>query len=216
VKPFYVYPKASIIVYKLQVIDRDKVTNSIKVHYIGFSEEYDEWRDCGELLENNNLGRVRRRYSATDKSLHDRSSLFFDRLGRNIKHSLFATKRESPEIRLEEVCEQDIFDNYLKSIGEVKKCRGREIHCVNNVTNQDMENILGDKWYERILNKNKDFSYVVKGTIQFWLHQKAPIKEFVTVGNQLIENEIENDLILVFTFVREDGTGKDYDTAVWK
>ena len=33
-------------------------------------------------------------------SSEDRSSLFFDRLARKVKHQLFATKKESPEFEL--------------------------------------------------------------------------------------------------------------------
>ena len=62
---------------------------------------------------------------------------------------------------------------------------------------------------ERILNKNWDFSYVIRGTIQFWLHEKTAIKEYVPVGNHLLENQVKKYyLLLIFTFVRGDGVRK--------
>lgn len=140
--------------------------------------------------------------------------MFFDRLSRKIKHQLFATKRESPEVRVEEVLERDIYDVYLSHIGEIKNCRGRRIHCVNNIQDESLSALLGAKWFERILNKNGDFSYIITGTIQFWLHQKPPIKEYLSVGKQLVENEIENDLMLIFTFVRGDGVRSEHATDI--
>jgi hypothetical protein len=94
------------------------------------------------------------------------------------------------------VLEQDIYEGYLTKIGEIKKFKGKQVHCVNSVEDEGLAKLLGKKWYKRILNnKNGDFSYVIKGTIQFWLHQKPSIKEYLLVGKQLVENEI--DLLLI-------------------
>lgn len=188
----------------------------MKVHYIGFSHDEDEWRNCDELMGNGNLGRIVPRFSPSQVSLQDRGSLVCDRLKRKIKHALFSSKRESPEVRLEEPIELDVYDNVFKHIGLVKKDKGRSVHCVNSVLDPNLCKVLGDKWFERILNKNGDFAYVTKGTIQFWLHVKAAIKEFVDIGDKLFENYIENDMFLIFTFVRGDGVKIEYKTGQWK
>ena len=183
---------------------------------MGFDAKFDEWRSCEEMSTSQCIGSVRRRFCAGHVSLEDRSSLFFDRLARKVKHQLFATKKESPEIRIEEVIERDIYDAYLTQVGDFKWVKGKKVHCVEKAEDEHFCGLLGLKWNERILNRNGDFSYVVRGTIQFWLHQKSPIKEFFSVGKQFVENEIENDLVLVFTFVRGDGVNSEYNTNIWK
>lgn len=130
---------------------------------------------------------------------------------------MFATKRESPhEVRIEQEIEKDMFEHYFKHVGVIKYHRGREIHCVNSPIDPELNQLFGDKWSERILNINGDFSYITKGTIQFWTHKKTPIKEFVEIGGHLFENQIENYLVLVFTFVRGDGVKHFYKSGRWK
>ena len=87
--------------------------------------------------------------------------------------------------------------------GVVKKSRGRNVHCVND--NRQLCNILGDKGNERILNIKEDFCYLVAGTVQFWLHEKNPVKEFIYRGDTLFESHIQNNLELIFTIVLGDG-----------
>ena len=94
--------------------------------------------------------------------------------------------------------------------------KGREVHCINSPVHPELNQLLGNKWNERILNKNGDFSFVTKGTIQFWTHNRNSIKEFVDIGGHLFENQIENDSVLIFTFVRGDGVQNDYKGGQWK
>lgn len=96
----------------------------------------------------------------------------------------------------------------------MKKLRGHDVHCVDN--NFDLCDLLGDKWFERIQNINGDFCYVTPGTVQFWLHEKKAVKEFFYVGDKLLEGHIENDLLVIFTFVRGDGVKAEYHTNDWK
>ena len=91
--------------------------------------------------------------------------MFFDRLARKIKHQLFATKKESPEIRIEEVIERDICDAYLTQVGDFKRVKGKKVHCVEKAKDEHLCGVLGLKWSERILNRNADFSYVVHNQI---------------------------------------------------
>lgn len=130
--------------------------------------------------------------------------------------SLFSSKRESPEIRVEQEIEMDVYEHYFKRIGDVKIDKGRAVHCVHSPADPALVDLLGEKWSERILNINNDFSFVTKGTIQFWTHTKAAIKEFVNIGGNLYENQIENEIVLVFTFVRGDGVKQDYVNEEWK
>ena len=187
----------------------------MKVHYKGYPETYDEWRPCSELAEGG-IGRVLPCFIPSNESIEDRAALFCDRMQRKIKHSLFSSKRETPEVRIEQEIEMDVFEHYFKRIGTVRNFKGREVHCINSPVHPELNRLFGNKWNERILNKNGDFSFVTKGTIQFWTHNRNPIKEFVDIGGHLFENQIENDSVPIFTFVRGDGVQNDYKVGQWK
>ena len=189
----------------------------MKVHYVGYPETDDEWRSCEELVAEGALGRVLPSFIPTGESLEDRAALFCDRLSRKIKLSLFSTKRESPEVRIEQEIEADVFNHWFKNIGVVKDSRGRHVHCIDSPIDPELTKLFGNKWSERILNANGDFCYVTKGTIQFWTHKKSFIKEFVDIGGTLFEKQIENELVFIFyTFVRGDGVRSAYRNGQWK
>ena len=204
------------IIFSLQIVDRDKIQNKVKIHFIGYSSDFDEWRDGDDLVdsEKSSLGRFIPRFTPSEDSLSDRASALFSRLSREIKFSLFSTKRESLEVRIEMQIDMDIYYTHLQNIGFVKKSRGREVHCVDN--NSQLCDLLGSKWFERIQNVNGDFCYVIPGTVTFWLHEKKPVKEFVYVGDTLVESHTESDLQVIFTFVRGDGVKAEYNSNEWK
>lgn len=184
---------------------------------MGYSNDFDEWRDGEQVVsgeKEQQFGRLLPRFVPGNDSLSDRASALFYHLGKEIKIGLFSSKRESPDVRIEERIDLDIYQDYFRNIGVVMKSRGRDVHVVND--NNDLCDILGSKWFERILNVNGDFCYVVSGTVRFWLHERKAVKEFFYVGNSLLENNIANDLQVIFTFVRGDGVKAEYHTNEWK
>ena len=39
--------------YEIGVVERDR--NHLKVHYVGYSDEYDEWKEAAEIVHNVDL-----------------------------------------------------------------------------------------------------------------------------------------------------------------
>ena len=116
--------------------------------------------------------------------------------------------RDDPDIRIEMTTDCDVFNNGLASVGKSLIERNRTVFKVKR--NKELNNLLGEKWDERILNKNGDFAFVEEGTIKFWLHARDPIKEFKCIGDKYLEAGIEQGPSLIFTFVRGDGNSADY------
>ena len=90
------------------------------------------------------------------------------------------------------MCDSDVFEKFLISISTVRTFLGKEIHCVKNPKNEGLVNLLGNKWFERIMNKNCDYCYAIEGTIQFWLpkkkkHQRIYSKRLNSIINKLIK-----------------------------
>ena len=62
----------------LQIIDRDKASKKVKIYFVGYSSDCDEWTD-GDTINNSetpNLGRLQPRFKPSDDSLTDRVSAF--------------------------------------------------------------------------------------------------------------------------------------------
>ena len=114
------------IFFVLQIVDRDKDKNMVKIHYVGYSGDCDEWKSCEDF----NVGRMEARFQPGCSSCSDRASVFFARLRRKIKFSLFSSKREDPDVRIEEPIDMDIYDEFLKSPGEAKIIRGRVVNSI--------------------------------------------------------------------------------------
>ena len=87
------------------IIDRDKASNKVKIHFVGFSSNFDEWRDGDGIVngeKSSQIGRVVQRFESSLDSLPERASAFFYHLSKAIKIALYSSKRESPDIRIEE------------------------------------------------------------------------------------------------------------------
>ena len=141
----------------LQIIDRDKASKKVKIYFVGYSSDCDEWTD-GDAINNGetrNLGRLQPRFKPSDHSLTNRASAFLCYLGKEIKMYLFSSKKESPDVRIDHRIDMDVYKEFLKDIWVITKSRGRDVHLVNN--NTDLCGILGSIWYERIINFNGDF-----------------------------------------------------------
>lgn len=191
------------------VTDVDKVGKRVKIHYVGYSERYDEWRAC-ESEDNNLFQRMELLSSPSSSSLDDRMELIHGELYREIKRKLYSGRKDDPSTRVEVRIDQDVFNGGLALVGKAKTERGKVVHSIDS--NQTLNHLLGLKWDERIFNENGDFAFVIEGTVRFWLARRNPIQEFKVIGGKYIKCEIEDNFYLVFTFVRGDGNRHNYAT----
>ena len=195
--------------YEIEIMAVDKEKKKVKIHYKGFSEEADEWREYED--ENNFFPFVRleRLFIPQEISLEDRMNSFHGQVYREIKRKLWSGRRDDPEVRIE-VYNVD-FDAFNRGLGQVVKGiqnRGKEVYVITD--NHDLDELLGLKWNERIFNENGDFAYVMNGTVRYWLTKRNTVVEFKYIGGKYIKSEIEDSFMLVFNFVRGDGNKTQY------
>ena len=91
----------------------------MKIHYKGFSEEADEWR---EYEDKNNFFPfvwLERLFIPQDISLEDRMNSFHDQVYKEIKCNLRSGQRDDPEVMIEG-CNVD-FDVFHTGLGRVVK-----------------------------------------------------------------------------------------------
>ena len=66
----------------------------MKIHYKGYGEEADEWRDCRE--ENMFIfERLEEEFIPGELSLEDRKNIFHERVYQEIKRKLWSGRRDS-------------------------------------------------------------------------------------------------------------------------
>ena len=191
--------------YEVEVIEIDKAANRVKLHFKGYSEKYDEWRPYDEMK----LPVIwfEQMSKPTDAS-------FDDRLHREIKRKLYSGRREDPEVRIEVPCDEDVFSRSIAMVAFKSTERNKVIYRLHS--NEKLDECIGLKWSERIMNENGDFAFVVPGTVRFWLASRNPIVEFKLIGDKYIRSEIDDGHQVVFTFVRGDSNRKGYKDMVHK
>ena len=193
--------------YEIEIVAIDKQKKKVKIHYKGYSEEADEWRDCQD--ENMFLfERLEKTYIPGEISLEDRTNVFHGHVYQEIKRKLWSGRRDDPDIRIEVNVDPDVFDRGLGKVVKGIQIRGKKVHTIKD--NAELDHILGLRWNDRIFNGNGDFAYVVNGTVKYWLSKRNPIMEFKYIGGKFVRSEIEGLYALVLTFVRGDGNKRQY------
>jgi len=170
----------------------------VKIHYIGYGNEYDEWRKSNEIETS--------ACSATDGyDLHST-------LAGRIKATLNGQRKSSPRIRVVMPFDESTFNEGLGSKGYIHKpAKGISQYKLTHL--RDLNELLGKGWHYRGINKAGDYSYVTPGTVRYRLYKRRSITHYVPNSNgQPMKSHIPQGHMLNFTFVRGNGTPSDFGT----
>ena len=103
------------------------------------------------------------------------------------------------------------YDGGLRRLGTEKQyLRGVKHYTVSKF--QDLNPLLGVNWYYRGLSVNGDFCYVILNTVEFYLYRRRPMKEYVPVSSDVKEISQNIGDMLVFSFVKGNGTCDQFGT----
>ena len=193
--------------YPIDVVERDQ-NGRLKIHYIGFSSVFDEWREPLDIVP---LGEEGSSTKQNESSVYLPFSLYSE-LGNSIKRALVSGRKESPHVRIEMPFDKLQFTGGLKASSTLLRIyRGIERYKITSY--KDLDPLLGPNWHVRGINPNGDFCYVILDTLEFYLHKRKPLKEYLPSSGSPVVSERELGYALVFAFVRDDGTpatfGKD-------
>lgn len=202
---------------KLFAVEVLQVENDrVKVHYVGYGEEYDEWKDQSEietiLGEDDDCGSDM--VEANTVVGYQPFSLYKE-LRIRIKRSLTCSRTASPLVKINIPFDILLFNGGLKQKGipSEKKC-GIQHYKIRNYT--DLDDVLGSSWHFRGLNVNGDYGYAVLETVDFYIHKSRSLVEFIPskVNNNTFASVTNSTgYSLVFSFVCNYGTadtfGKD-------
>ena len=104
--------------YDIVVTEVDKANKILKIHYVGYSSRFDEWRPFGDDEGSEYFPFVRKEklFIPSENSLVDRTQTFHGQLFREIKKKLWSGRREDPEISIDLIVDQDVFIEGLGSV----------------------------------------------------------------------------------------------------
>ena len=112
------------------------------------------------------------------------------------------------DVRIELSFDKYLFIGGLQQAGKlVKRNRGHDIYTIRKYSS--LEPLLGHQWHLRVLNKQMDFCYVIKETVQFHLHKRHDIEDAVDETRT-----VDGGCVLIFRFVRGDGVHRNWDDIV--
>ena len=109
--------------YDVEVIEEGTTRKQLKIHFVGFSHEYDGWRDYDNERNYFPFVRFEKIFFPAEGPLEDRDNIFHGRLYRCIKRKLWSGRKDDPEGRIE-LNVENLKWYKLKSCGNKWKKRG--------------------------------------------------------------------------------------------
>ena len=85
--------------YDVGVIEVDTTRKQLKIHFVGFSHEYDAWRDYDNERNYFPFVRLEKKVFPPEGPPEDRRNIFHERLYRCIERKL--GRKDGPEVRIE-------------------------------------------------------------------------------------------------------------------
>ena len=175
----------------------------MKVHYVGYSSSYDEWRDESEL-ESIDVNEPAENHedSMCGECSYEPFSLY-KHLVLKIKQSLSCSRRSSPAVRIVVPFDTIHFNGGLKLLGTPStKTQGVQRYTIKHY--QDLNPLLGRNWHYRGLNSNGDYGYMVLETVEFYIRKCKPLEEYLPAqadGKPPLVSSIDAGYHLTFSFV---------------
>lgn len=196
-------PRATRVVsnklYPIEIVEEH--SEKVKIHYKGYNEKYDEWRDKKDIVLPKTMPPLK-------SALEYHPFSLYNELKYLVKMGLDSKRRKEPEVRIEMPFDEVLFNGGLKASGVFQRCsHGHEVYTINNF--ESLSPFLGGDWWYKCLNKHLNFCYVNKDTVRYYLHARLPVTEY-NPSNQKVEETVSGNYALVFWFVRMDGVARQW------
>ena len=193
--------------FSVEIIEKEQ--SRVKVHYIGFSNAFDEWKGESEVevINGEEIPAV------DDYSTYKQFSLY-DELRIKIKRALSCNRSATPTIKIVMPFDLILFNGGLKAAAvPSRQTGGIQYYKITNY--QDLNHLLGANWHFRGININGDYGYVVKETVEFYIRRSKPLNEYIysCSDGAPIQSSINTGYSLAFCFIcgygNKDTFGKD-------
>ena len=135
--------------YAVTIVERQD--KRVKVHYVGYGSQHDEWRDEADIvpLDTND-------HAKTECDPVPRPFSLYSELRNKIKVALNSGRKESPVVRIDMPFDKLQFDGGLKQYGTfVRTFRGIDRYNISHY--RDLNVLFGKNWHFRGLNSQGDY-----------------------------------------------------------
>ena len=181
--------------------------SEVRIHYIGYDEEFDEWRQADDLVPlNNNI-------HTTQVPIIQPYSLHFE-LGLKLKQNLVCGKKQAPRVTIDMGFDYLLFRGGLQVAGVAKETV-RVIQRYTLVGYHDLDHLLGENWHYRGINSRGDYAFIILDTIEYYISKRR----FITVysppeqpSDDSTPHKIDAGYSLKFSFVRGYGNRSTFGT----
>ena len=142
--------------YPVEIVERadDKC---VKVHYVGYEDVFDEWKDedkLEELVQEISSSSPAAKKSKMPVEVLEPFSLYKE-LSFHIKRSLSCNRKGSPLIKITMAFDVLLFNGGLKAAGAPRKIvKGVQHYKIQHY--KDLNGVLGNNWHYQAINSNGD------------------------------------------------------------
>ena len=167
--------------FPITIVERQE--SRVKVHYIGYSSNYDEWKDVDELeclsepqdeIEDSDELHCD---PIPDKPVCCEPFSLYRNLAVKIKQSLSCRRKSSPTLRIVIPFDLILFNGGLKEAGiRSKKVHGNQYYQIHHY--RDLNHLLGKNWQFQGININGDNGYAVMESVEYHLSKSRSLKEY--------------------------------------
>lgn len=201
--------------YRLKIIDSDENSGRVKVRYIGYGEDYDEWRlleDIIELGNDSSSGDEGAEVVATEVATRVGKFCLYEELAYRIKSLLYSTRTGNPVCRIIMGFDVVYFEGLIRRATQVNTGKKR-VYQLSGLTKLD--DLLGKRWYIRGINAAGDFCYIQPDSVKYYLKQCRRRTEFQMQPDGSLRKCVHGGRCqLVFQFVRNDGVLSQWNSAL--
>ena len=188
--------------YPVEVVERNG--SQVKIHYIGYDNSTDEWRELTDLqtqeIHNNSSNNI-------DNTIIQPYSLYSE-LRIKIKQALVCGRKQSPVVTIDMGFDYLLFKGCLQAAGIPKQL----VHVANDIKYRAIT-IWMYSWDKTGITEGSDYAFVVLSTIEYYILYRKSITEYCPLQSSPMPHTVDTGYSLKFSFVRGHGNtstfGKD-------
>ena len=201
--------------YRLKVIEKDDANGHVKVRYMGYGEEYDEWKLLEDIIELSESSSTDEASSVTTTSFSVGKFCLYKELAYRVKALLCSSRKGNPLCRVVMSFDIIYFEGLIRR--GTKMCstgqRKSEVYQLSSLTKLD--DLLGERWYIRGINATGDFCYIQPGSVKYYLkHCKRKAEYQMQADGTIHKCLFGGQCQLVFQFVCNDGILTQWNSII--
>ena len=197
--------------YPISVVQRDG--SRVKIHYVGYSNGYDEWREAGDIVSLSPEPSNPSGGSQTPQLVQQPYSLYKE-LGIKIKQALTCGRKQSPSVKINMGFDYLLFVGGLQAAGvTTRSIQGNTRYTIQAYS--DLDFLLGKNWQYRGINKHGDYAYIDLDSVEYYIRKRPKVVEYMppqSPNGNITAIHTDAGYTLTFSFIRRCGNASTFGT----